>query len=80
MRILGFVFLGTTTCVNIVSRISFDCGGLLTDFCRSYQFMKRRLPPAKTAGGVFNFKAFKYAPFSMYILATTICFFGILNG
>jgi len=59
MRVLGFVFLGTTGCVNLC--------------------MRRRLPPTKVAGGFFNLKAFKSAPFSWYMLATFICSFGIDN-
>ncbi|KAJ6553884.1 MFS general substrate transporter [Mycena sp. CBHHK59/15] len=39
--------------------------------------LKRRLPPVKTAGGIFNWKAFKYKPFSLYTLAVFVCFFGL---
>ncbi|KAJ7706738.1 MFS general substrate transporter [Mycena rosella] len=34
--------------------------------------LKRRLPPVKTSGGVFNWKAFKYKPFSLYTLAVFV--------
>ncbi|KAJ7283217.1 MFS general substrate transporter [Mycena rebaudengoi] len=39
--------------------------------------LKRRLPPVKTSGGIFNWKAFKYKPFSLYTLAVFVCFFGL---
>ncbi|KAJ7138059.1 MFS general substrate transporter [Mycena epipterygia] len=39
--------------------------------------LKRRLPPVKTSGGIFNWKAFKYRPFSLYTLAVFVCFFGL---
>jgi hypothetical protein len=76
MRVLGLVFLGTTACVNLVSPHTSSNTALVNIL----QFMKRRLPPVKTAGGIFNLKAFKYVPFSVYILATCTGFFGILNG
>ncbi|KAJ7087584.1 MFS general substrate transporter [Mycena belliarum] len=39
--------------------------------------LKRRLPPVITSGGIFNWKAFKYKPFSLYTLAVFVCFFGL---
>ncbi|KAJ6522361.1 MFS general substrate transporter [Mycena vulgaris] len=39
--------------------------------------LKRRLPPVKTSGGIFNWKVFKYKPFSLYTLAVFVCFFGL---
>lgn len=38
---------------------------------------RRRLPPIRVAGGVFNFKAFKYAPFSIYTAASFVSFLGL---
>lgn len=77
MRALGFLLLGTTTCVNLVrcclwrklSNLPFDV-----------QFMRRRLPPVNISGGIFNFKAFKYPPFSIYLIGTSLCFLGIFTG
>jgi hypothetical protein len=31
----------------------------------------------KTSGGIFNWRAFKYKPFSLYTLAVFTCFFGL---
>ena len=42
--------------------------------------MKRRLPPKKTPGGIFNLKAFKFIPYTTYLLAVCLCFAGIFNG
>ncbi|KAJ7739567.1 MFS general substrate transporter [Mycena metata] len=39
--------------------------------------LRRRLAPVKTSGGIFNWKAFKYKPFSLYTLAVFVCFFGL---
>ncbi|KAJ7184639.1 MFS general substrate transporter [Mycena filopes] len=39
--------------------------------------LRRRLDPVKTSGGIFNWKAFKYKPFSLYTLAVFVCFFGL---
>ncbi|KAJ6531021.1 MFS general substrate transporter [Mycena capillaripes] len=41
--------------------------------------LKRRLPPVETSGGIFNWKAFKYKPFSLYTFAVFICFFGLFT-
>lgn len=39
--------------------------------------LKRRLPPVKTTGGIFNWKAFRYRPFALYTLGVFVCFFGL---
>ncbi|KAF7349864.1 MFS general substrate transporter [Mycena venus] len=39
--------------------------------------LKRRLPPVKTSGGIFNWKAFQSKPFTLYTLAVFVCFFGL---
>ncbi|KAJ7881820.1 major facilitator superfamily domain-containing protein [Mycena olivaceomarginata] len=39
--------------------------------------LKRRLPPVKTTGGIFNWKAFQSRPFTLYTLAVFVCFFGL---
>ncbi|KAJ7926158.1 major facilitator superfamily domain-containing protein [Mycena leptocephala] len=39
--------------------------------------LRRRLAPVKTSGGIFNWRAFKYKPFSLYTLAVFTCFFGL---
>ncbi|KAF9017425.1 MFS general substrate transporter [Hymenopellis radicata] len=39
--------------------------------------VKRRLPPVKTAGGFFNIRAFRSAPFSFYCASTFVLFFGM---
>nr|GAT46589.1 MFS general substrate transporter [Mycena chlorophos] len=39
--------------------------------------LKRRLPPVKTSGGVFNWRAFKFPPFLLYNLSVLVCFFGL---
>ncbi|KAJ7074568.1 MFS general substrate transporter [Mycena amicta] len=39
--------------------------------------LKRRIPPVKTSGGVFNWRAFKFLPFLLYTLAVLVCFFGL---
>ncbi|KZS99111.1 MFS general substrate transporter [Sistotremastrum niveocremeum HHB9708] len=39
--------------------------------------MRRRLSPVKMPGGLFNPKAFKYPPFTLYTLACFVCFLGL---
>ncbi|TEB39436.1 MFS general substrate transporter [Coprinellus micaceus] len=39
--------------------------------------MKRRLPGRKVAGGLFNWRAFRYAPFSVYCLSAFVTFQGV---
>ncbi|KAF7293250.1 MFS general substrate transporter [Mycena chlorophos] len=39
--------------------------------------LKRRLPPVKTSGGIFNWRAFKFPPFLLYNLSVLVCFFGL---
>jgi len=39
--------------------------------------LRRRLAPVKTSGGIFNWRAFKYKPFTLYTLAVFVCFFGL---
>ncbi|KAJ6559229.1 major facilitator superfamily domain-containing protein [Mycena vulgaris] len=39
--------------------------------------LKRRLPPKKVKGGLFNLKAFKSAPFSVYCLSGFVSFLGL---
>ncbi|KAF9448304.1 MFS general substrate transporter [Macrolepiota fuliginosa MF-IS2] len=39
--------------------------------------LARRLPPKNMPGGLFNFKAFKSAPFSVYCVASLVAYLGI---
>ncbi|EJD49716.1 MFS general substrate transporter [Auricularia subglabra TFB-10046 SS5] len=39
--------------------------------------LKRRLPPVKVSGGLFNFRAFKSTAFSAYVASSFFCFLGI---
>ncbi|KAG8976910.1 hypothetical protein FRC05_002847 [Tulasnella sp. 425] len=39
--------------------------------------VRRRLPPVKVAGGLFNLAAFKSAPYSFYVASATIAYLGI---
>ncbi|KAG8950837.1 hypothetical protein FRC04_007069 [Tulasnella sp. 424] len=39
--------------------------------------VRRRLPPSKVAGGLFNLAAFKSAPYSLYVANATIAFLGM---
>jgi len=39
--------------------------------------LRRRLPPVNVSGGLFNLKAFKYLPFTVFVLAGFICFLGL---
>jgi hypothetical protein len=41
---------------------------------------KRRLPPIHVSGGLFNLKAFKYPPFSIYTASSFISFLGLYTG
>ncbi len=50
---------------------------LLIGLATSNMLVKRRLPPVKTAGGFFNIRAFRSAPFSFYCASTFVLFFGI---
>ncbi|KAF8495387.1 MFS general substrate transporter [Gautieria morchelliformis] len=38
--------------------------------------LRRRLPPVNVSGGLFNPKAFKYMPFTVYVLSGFFCFLG----
>lgn len=38
---------------------------------------KRRLPPIHVSGGLFNFKAFKYPPFTIYTASSFVSFLGL---
>jgi len=38
---------------------------------------RRRLPPIHVSGGLFNWKAFKYPPFSIYTASSFISFLGL---
>ncbi|CUA69038.1 Monocarboxylate transporter 7 [Rhizoctonia solani] len=39
--------------------------------------MRRRLPPVVVAGGLFNLKAFCYAPYSLYVWAAMLAWLGL---
>ena len=42
--------------------------------------LRRRLPPRKVTGGLFNWAAFKSAPFTIYCASTFVNFLGIYTG
>ena len=42
--------------------------------------MKRRLPPRRVAGGLFNFRAFKSAAYSTYCASAFVVFLGLYTG
>ncbi|KAG8886899.1 hypothetical protein FRB98_000815 [Tulasnella sp. 332] len=39
--------------------------------------VRRRLPPSNVSGGLFNLRAFRSAPYSLYVVASTVAFLGI---
>ncbi|KAL5634566.1 hypothetical protein ACGC1H_002568 [Rhizoctonia solani] len=41
--------------------------------------MRRRLPPVVVAGGLFNLKAFRYAPYSLYVWAAMLAWLGLYS-
>ncbi|KAJ7080079.1 major facilitator superfamily domain-containing protein [Mycena crocata] len=63
--------IGFPWTVRVLALLLFFTTGIL-NLC-----LKRRLPPVRTSGGIFNWKAFKYKPFSLYTLAVFVCFFGL---
>ena len=42
--------------------------------------LRRRLPPVKAHGGLFNFAQFKNLAFTFYTIAGFVCFLGIYTG
>ena len=42
--------------------------------------LDRRLPPKNVSGGLFNLRAFKSAPFSIYCLSGFVAFLGLYTG
>ncbi|KAJ1307955.1 hypothetical protein OPQ81_002032 [Rhizoctonia solani] len=40
---------------------------------------RRRLPPVYAAGGLFNLKAFRYAPYSLYVWAAMLAWLGLYS-
>lgn len=41
------------------------------------QLVRRRLPPVKVRGGLMNLRAFRSAPYSLYVLSSTLGFLGM---
>ncbi|KAJ2919884.1 hypothetical protein MD484_g581, partial [Candolleomyces efflorescens] len=52
---------------------------LLAVLCAANILMKRRLAPRKAPGGMFNWKAFKYAPYTLYCLSAFVTFQGVYS-
>ncbi|KAJ7147858.1 MFS general substrate transporter [Mycena crocata] len=52
--------IGFPWTVRVVALLLFFTTGILN------LTLKRRLPPVRTKGGIFNYKAFKYKPFALY--------------
>ena len=44
------------------------------------QLIKRRLPPTRVAGGLFNLRAFRSAAYSIYCASAFVIFLGIYTG
>jgi len=44
------------------------------------KLLRRRLPPRRVEGGLFNLVAFKSAAYSTYCLSAFICFLGVYTG
>ncbi|KAH7341378.1 MFS general substrate transporter [Rhizoctonia solani] len=40
---------------------------------------RRRLPPVHVSGGLFNLKAFRYAPFTLYVWAALLAWLGLYS-
>ncbi|KAG8984521.1 hypothetical protein FRB95_005827 [Tulasnella sp. JGI-2019a] len=50
---------------------------LLGHLALANMLVRRRLPPVYVAGGLFNLRAFKSAPYSLYVAASTVAFLGL---
>lgn len=42
--------------------------------------LQRRLPPKKVSGGLFNLRAFKSIPYTLYTLSCIVAFLGLYTG
>ncbi|KAG8984519.1 hypothetical protein FRB95_005829 [Tulasnella sp. JGI-2019a] len=50
---------------------------LLGHLALANMLVRRRLPPVYVAGGLFNLRAFKSAPYSLYVAASMVAFLGL---